>query len=84
MKQDGIDPPKGERPKFYSWSYICIKQRKFAKVTEGVAKPTVRPRKFATQINTRDLINKNWRVVQWFKSLGETPMTDFSHLALQV
>ena len=27
---------------------------------------------------------KNWRVVQWFKSLGETPMTGFSHLALQV
>ena len=34
--------------------------------------------------NTRDLINENWRVVQWFKSLGETPMTGFSHLALQV
>ena len=27
---------------------------------------------------------KNWRVVQWYKSLGETPMTGFSHLALQV
>ena len=27
---------------------------------------------------------KNGRVVQWFKSLGETPMTGFSHLALQV
>ena len=23
-------------------------------------------------------------VVQWFKSLGETPMAGFSHLALQV
>ena len=23
-------------------------------------------------------------VVQWFKSLGETPMTGFSHLVLQV
>ena len=27
---------------------------------------------------------KNWRVIQWFKSLGEKPMTGFSHLALQV
>ena len=25
---------------------------------------------------------KNWRVVQWFKSLGETPMTGISHLPL--
>ena len=32
--------------------------------------------------NTRDLINENWRVVQWFKSLDETPMTGFSHLVL--
>ena len=52
------------------------------KVHESVrrrAKPTVRPRKFATQINTRDLVklNKHWRVVQWVESLGETPMTDF-------
>ena len=31
-----------------------------------------------------DLINLNWRVVQWVKSLGETPMTGFSHLVLQV
>ena len=34
--------------------------------------------------NTRDLINENWRVVQWFKSLGEIPMTGFSYLALQM
>ena len=34
--------------------------------------------------NTRDLINKNWRVVQWLKPLGEIPMTGFSHLALLV
>ena len=29
--------------------------------------------------NTWDLVklNKYWRVVQWVKSLGETPMTDF-------
>ena len=27
---------------------------------------------------------KNLRVIQWFKSLGETLMTGFSHLALQV
>ena len=27
---------------------------------------------------------KNWRVVQWVKSFGETPMTGFSQLALQV
>ena len=55
------------------------------KVCESVgrrAKPAVRPQKFATQINTRDLmkLNKYWRVVQWVKSLGETPMS-FSHLA---
>ena len=57
------------------------------KVRESVgrrAKPAVRPQKFATKINTRDLINLNLRVVQWFKSLGEIPMTGFSHLALQV
>ena len=43
------------------------------------AKPEVRPRKFGTQINTRDLVklNKHWRVVQWVESLGETPMTGF-------
>ena len=42
-------------------------------------KPGVRPRKFATQINTRDLVklNKHWRVVQWVESLGETPMIYF-------
>ena len=34
--------------------------------------------------NTRDLINENWKVVYWFKSLGEIPMTGFSHLVLQV
>ena len=52
------------------------------KVRESVGrrvKPTVRPRKFATQINTRDLVklNKHWRVVQWVESLGETPMNGF-------
>ena len=34
--------------------------------------------------NTQDLINENLRVFQWFKSFGDTPMTSFSHLALQV
>ena len=34
--------------------------------------------------NTWDLINENLRVVQWFKSLSETPMIGFSHLVLQV
>ena len=53
------------------------------KVRESVgrrAKPTARPLKFATQINTRDLVklNKHWRVVQWVESLGETPMTSFN------
>ena len=52
------------------------------KVRESVgrhAKPTVRPRKFVTQINTQDLVklNKHWRVVQWVESLGETLMTGF-------
>ena len=53
------------------------------KVRESVgrrAKPTVRPRKFATHKNTQDLlkINKYWRVVQWVKSFGETPMKVFT------
>ena len=53
------------------------------KVRESVrrhAKPTVRPWKFATQINTRNLVklNKHWRVVQWVESLGETLMTSFN------
>ena len=45
-------------------------------------KHVVRPRKFATHENTRDLVNLNkyWRVVQWVKSLGETPMNDFHTL----
>ena len=52
------------------------------KVRESVGrlgKPAVRPQKFATQINTQDLakLNKHWRVIQWVKSLGETPMTVF-------
>ena len=52
------------------------------KVRESVerrAKPIVRPRKLATEINTRDLIklNKHWRVVQWVESLSETPMIGF-------
>ena len=47
---------------------------------ERIAKPTVRPQKFATHKNTQDLmkLNKYWRVVQWVKSLGETPMTVFT------
>ena len=47
---------------------------------ERIAKPAVRPRKFATHKNTQDLmkLNKYWRVVQWVKSLGETPMTVFT------
>ena len=52
------------------------------KVRESVrrhAKPAMRPRKFATQINTRDLLklNKHWRVFQWVESLGETRMIGF-------
>ena len=43
------------------------------------AKPAVRPQKFATHKNTRDLENSNeyWWVVQWIKLLGETSMTGF-------
>ena len=53
------------------------------KVRESVgrrAKPAMRPRKLATQINTQDLVNSNeyWGVVQWVMSLGETPMTGFN------
>ena len=53
------------------------------KVRESIgrrAKLVVRPRKFATHKNTWDLmkLNKYWRVVQWVKSLGETPMTVFT------
>ena len=52
------------------------------KVRENVeryAKPAVKPRKFATRINTRDLVklNKRWKVVQWVESLGEKLMTGF-------
>ena len=50
------------------------------KVCESVERHTklvVRPRKYGTHKNTHDLIklNKYWSVVQWVKSLGETPMT---------
>ena len=53
------------------------------KVRESVgmrAKPVVRPQKFVTHKNTRDLmkLNKYWRVIQWVKSLGETLMTVFT------
>ena len=59
------------------------------KVRESVgrhAKPTVRPMKFATQINTRDLVklNKHWRVIQLVETLGETPMTGFHTWHLHV
>ena len=52
------------------------------KVHESVgrrAKLAMRPRKFITHKNTRDLVNSNeyWRVGQWVKSLGETLMTSF-------
>ena len=52
---------------------------KVRKSVERREKLAVRPRKLETQINTQDLINENenWRVVQWFKSLSETPMTGF-------
>ena len=63
----GSSPPpsQGERPKFYSWSDICIVM-KVHKSVKRRAKPEVRPKKFATQINTRDFVklNKHWRVVQ--------------------
>ena len=53
------------------------------KVHESVgrsAKPVVRPQKFTTHKNTRDLmkLNKYLRVVQWVKSLSETLMTVFT------
>ena len=52
------------------------------KVRESVGrcvKPAVRPWKFATQINTWNLVklNKHWRVVQCVESLGETPIIGF-------
>ena len=52
------------------------------KVRESVGrrtKPTMRPRQFATHKNTLDLVNSNeyWKVVQWVKSLDETPMIGF-------
>ena len=52
---------------------------KLRKSVERHGKPAVRPRKFATHKNTRDLVNSNeyWRVIQWVKSLGEIPMTGF-------
>ena len=52
---------------------------KFRKSVGRRVKPVVRPRNFATKINTRDLVklNKHWRVFQLVKSLGETPMTGF-------
>ena len=52
---------------------------KIRESVERCAKPAMRPRKFANQINTRDLVklNKHWRVFQWVESLGETPMTGF-------
>ena len=50
------------------------------------AKPAVRPWKFITHKNIRDLmkLNKYWRVVQWVKSLGETPMIVFHTWHLNV
>ena len=49
-------------------------------------KPAMRPRKFATQINTQDLVklNKHLKVVQWVESLGETPMASFHTWHLHV
>ena len=59
------------------------------KVCESVGrrvKTTMRPRKFVTHKNTRDLkkLNKYWRVFQWVKSLGETPLTGFHTRHLNV
>ena len=59
------------------------------KVRERVgrrAKPAMRPQKFVTHKNTRDLmkLNKYWRVVQWVKSLGETPIIGFHTWPLHV
>ena len=56
--------------------YLVMKVRESI---ERRTKPAVRPRKFATHENTRYLVNshKCWKVVQWFKSLGDTPMTGF-------
>ena len=57
--------------------YLVMKVRKSV---GRRAKPAVRPRKFTTHKNTWDLmkLNKYWRVVQWVKSLSETPMTVFT------
>ena len=48
---------------------------------EGVRRSYgVTPKNDVAQNNTRDLVelNKYWRVVKWVKSLGETPMIDFT------
>ena len=52
---------------------------KVRKSVERRAKLAVKPRKFVTHKNTRDLVklNEYWRVVQWVKSFGEIPMTGF-------
>ena len=59
---------------------------KVCETVERRAKPAVRPQKFATHKNTRDLmkLNKYWRVFQWVKSLGETPLTGFHTWHLHV
>ena len=56
---------------------------KVRKSVERRAKLAVRPQKFVTHKNTQDLmkLNKYQRVVQWVKSLGETPMTGFHTLS---
>ena len=54
--------------------------RKCRKASEACG---VTPEIHHPQKNKWDLmkLNKYWRVVKWVKLLGETPVTDFSHLA---
>ena len=81
VKQDGANSPlpQGERPKFLFLVNHMYPAMKVRESVERCAKPAVRPRKFATQTNTWDLmkVNKYWKVVQWVKSFSETPMTGF-------
>ena len=59
---------------------MYVKQCKFAKDGEkGVRRAALRTRKIhgPQMQNIQDLINSNWRIVQWFNSLGEIRMTGF-------
>ena len=72
-----ISPPKTQILLLVKHMYPTMKVYESVGRREKLA---VRPRKFVTHKNTRDLmkLNKYWKVVQWVKSLGETPMTVFT------